>query len=204
MSTLGILTEANWGGGVLELLDSVGSLVDCLEESQKNQDVIYSSSCNLLPEHCTHALPTSYYLMLVNAGYSDLNHQNLKCGLLIYLVIIFQNNCEKNYTLFLFFLLIMKKVSYIINLPHLDYGYSGVYLQKCKVTNQNFIIKLNFKCPMTKLMKNYQLFTFWWFKSLYPPPLTNMRLLHVINLLKKSIAGLFLTLSYMSNILTFR
>ncbi len=24
------------------------------------------------------------------------------------------------------------------------------------------------KCPMTKLMKNYQLFTFWWFESLYP------------------------------------
>ncbi len=29
------------------------------------------------------------------------------------------------------------------------------------------------KCPMTKLMKNYQLFTFWWLKSLYPA-LTNM------------------------------
>ncbi len=27
---------------------------------------------------------------------------------------------------------------------------------------------------MTKLMKNYQLFTFWWFKSLYLV-LTNMR-----------------------------
>ncbi len=29
------------------------------------------------------------------------------------------------------------------------------------------------KCPMTKLVKNYQLFTFWWFKSLYAA-LTNM------------------------------
>ncbi len=29
------------------------------------------------------------------------------------------------------------------------------------------------KYPMTKLMKNYQLFTCWWFKSLYPA-LTNM------------------------------
>ncbi len=31
---------------------------------------------------------------------------------------------------------------------------------------------------MTKLMKNYQLFTFWWFKSLYPA-LTNMSRLWV-------------------------
>ncbi len=30
------------------------------------------------------------------------------------------------------------------------------------------------KCLMTKLMKNYQLFTFCWFKSLYTA-LTNMR-----------------------------
>ncbi len=31
------------------------------------------------------------------------------------------------------------------------------------------------KCPMTKSIKNYQLFTFWWFKSLYPA-LTKMRI----------------------------
>ncbi len=34
--------------------------------------------------------------------------------------------------------------------------------------------KMYTKCPMTKLMNNYQLFTFWWFKSLYPE-LINMR-----------------------------
>ncbi len=28
-------------------------------------------------------------------------------------------------------------------------------------------------CPMTKVMNNYQLFTFWWFKSLFPA-FTNM------------------------------
>ncbi len=40
---------------------------------------------------------------------------NLKCELLLYLFIIFQINCEKN-TLFIDFLLIMKKVSHILNL----------------------------------------------------------------------------------------
>ncbi len=29
------------------------------------------------------------------------------------------------------------------------------------------------KCPMTRLMKNYHLFTFWWLKSI-SPTLTNM------------------------------
>ncbi len=39
-----------------------------------------------------------------------------KCGLLFYLFIIFQNKF-KNITLFIYFLLIMKNVSHILNLP---------------------------------------------------------------------------------------
>ncbi len=36
------------------------------------------------------------------------------------------------------------------------------------------------KWPTTKLVKDYQLFTFWWFKSLYPA-LTNIVSLLVVH-----------------------
>ncbi len=36
------------------------------------------------------------------------------------------------------------------------------------------------KCPVTKLMKNYRLFSFWWFKSLYPALTT-----HIIPVISK-------------------
>ncbi len=47
---------------------------------------------------------------------------------------------------------------------------SHCFMSDCKFSTFS---NLYTKCPMTKLMKNYQLFTFCWFKSLYPT-LTNM------------------------------
>ncbi len=42
------------------------------------------------------------------------------------------------------------------------------------------------KCPMTKLMKNYQFFTFWWFKSLCLA-LTNMSWFHHMSVDEKCV-----------------
>ncbi len=86
--------------------------------------------------------------MLVNAGYSE-----LKCGL-FYLFYIFQKYYEKNYTFYLFFIDNEKGIPHF-KFARLHYGYSGVYLQKCKVTgNPTLLIALIF-CLKVGMSKHY-------------------------------------------------
>ncbi len=55
----------------------------------------------------------------------------------------FSKNCEKNYTL-IFFIDNAKRIPHFKFAP-LDYGYSGVYLQKCKVSgNRTLVVASSF------------------------------------------------------------
>ncbi len=77
----------------------------------------------------------------------NVNGPNLKCGLLFYLFII---------TFYLFLIDNEKGIPHF-KFASLDYGYSGVYLQKCKVTeNPTLLIALLFclKVGMSKNDKN--------------------------------------------------
>ncbi len=63
-----------------------------------------------------------------------------KCGLLILFIHHFSKKFEKNYIFYLFFIDNEKRIQHFKFVP-LDYGCSGVYLQKCKVTgNPTFLI----------------------------------------------------------------
>ncbi len=77
-----------------------------------------------------------------------------KCGLLFYLFIISQNNCEKNYTFFKFFLIDNEKGIPYFKFAPLDYGYSGVYLQTCKVTRNPTLLIALFFCLKVGMSKN--------------------------------------------------
>ncbi len=64
----------------------------------------------------------------------------------------FKNNCGIKITFYLFFIDNEKGIPHFKSAP-LDYGYSGVYLQKCKVTgNPTLLIVLLFclKIGMSK------------------------------------------------------
>ncbi len=66
----------------------------------------------------------------------------------------FQNNCENNYTFYLFFIDNEKGIPHFKFAP-LDYGYSGVYLQKCEVIgNPTLFIALLF-CLKVGMSKDY-------------------------------------------------
>ncbi len=82
--------------------------------------------------------------MLVNSRYSDLNHE---------MFIIFQNICEKNYTFYLFLIDNEKGILHFKFAP-LDYGYSSVYLQKCKATGNPTLSVASCFCVKIGMSKN--------------------------------------------------
>ncbi len=64
----------------------------------------------------------------------------------------FSKKCEKNYTFYLFFIDIEKGIPHF-KFALLDYRYSGIYLQKCKVTGNPTLLVASCFCLKVGMSK---------------------------------------------------